>query len=1141
MATAHAGVRLPAFMLVAMLSVAVSSAGGSRFRSVQVLVALADASPVAGATIAASAWETTTQRRDRLTSTSPLRKPLAAGLTGADGELALRVPDLPVVALDVEAEGIVPRRVSVPRGEDRVVIVVSAATPLRATLVWKGVGQEGVTLVWLCEDGAEIARRSGPGGELVLPVLLEPDRCSVEVLDPRWVLAGDGCQAERKTCLLRLAEAEVFDGRVVASDGETPVAGAAITMGECRRIQSNAQGRFTLRGFVDRSFDMIARRGAMVGVRSDNPPGERITLRPGVVIRGTVHDARNRRPVEGARVTVGRGGRGGFESVLTGKDGSFAVGPGIANPHEAMWLEVEHPSFVPWRQQHWITGQPPIDVELEPALVVGVVRDEEGHPVAGAFVQCSSASYVAATVPVRDCGDSLTDGDGRFRLFARSSGFGGASLGVLRKGYAPTWARMPDRPEQESLDQPHEVTIALARGVEVPVQVADEAGQPVEGAEVDAGTSGAQRRLSVVGAAADSFTVRTDREGRVVLRLTEGDLWRVEARAPGFLSQDVYCQLPRADVISLVLRRAVSVHGRVLSVDGVPVPEATVCLGMDGPLVAETDAGGRFHLRDLEPGVHRLGIDAGGVWTRRHVTAPAEDVTLTVRTLGRVAGRVTDAVTGKPVRRFRVGLAERHDKEGRFSLNDRWPGPDRIEAEAEGYRPGGVDVVVPEEGEVNADIALQPGCLLEGIVFGPDDNLGKEAKIHVSRIGPGGSSSQSDQWSTWSDGTFSRWTLCGRLRMEISHPSYRGATLDVDTTAGRSVEVRLRPPLTLNGTVEDGKGKSVAGARVWASMAESESTCAHSTTAEDGAFRLEGIPYDRVTLEVRASGFEKLRLKGVDGAEQVRLRLAPEDEKKPVAVLTARLLNPPGDVGVGLLAAFRDGKEVASAFYGKGSQRCRLELPVDGAIELRSRASVGLSGKGRGWVHAEPTTVSVRRGEEKEVDVRFGPVIIDLRVTANGAVLPYADVSVASIDPTARRGLEVELGADGSASGLGPLLPGSYEFVVSADELAAPYRLVHEIVQSGVVELDLQPVILRGAVLAPGGVPVTGAVVDLATSGAERARRVVTGSAGLFRFFDVAPGPTHLTVSAPGLETRTLELEVAPSGSPDVRIDLRRP
>lgn len=926
-----------ATLLAAVLSVAFPSWGAASSRIARILVAQADATPVAGAHVAAFAWETPAQRRGRLFSANPVPKPLAAGLTGSDGSVTLRVPDLPVLAFDVVAEGFMPRRLSVPRGDDRPVIVVSHAVPTCGHAVWNGVGQEGVTIVWLSEDGTEILRRSGPGGELQVPfVPTGHGRIAAQVLDPRFSSHAKSSVASDGAFVVGLSRGQDFDGRVTEPDGIAPAGSATITMGEGRTTRSDEQGRFTIRHYVPGSGEVVVRKGSLVGTLSRQSPAEQVTLTPGVFLRGRVRDLLSGRPIAGGLVSADRGG---FEAVLTGEDGTFELGPGVPIGREETRISVQHPGFEPLQTSVRLDSASPIELDLASSPVEGVVVDPDGHPVGGALVQCLERRGVA-TVMTADCGESLTDGNGRFRLLARP--------------------------------------------------------------------------------------------------------------------------------------------------------------------------------------------------------------------FGRVIGQVRNAADDSPVRRFSIPSANRLsgqdrefvDRDGRFVLDDVGPGAITMEVEADGYLPAVADVLVPEEGEVEADFRLDRGCWLEATTFGPDGQPAETAEVRITAVDQPAAIPQLDTLSHFSQGVFGRWTWCGPVRMEVSSREYRSALVEVDTTVVGRVEVRLGTPQTLRGAIVDEVGEPVPGAEVCAGRPATHAFYPCVVSEDDGSFVLAKLRDDRVSIEVRARGFDTLSLPDVPVSEAAALRLVLRRPPEAPAVVSGRLLGLPEDFHFCEVGAYRGDEKVAEDVVVR-SEHYRVEFPGGGRITMRStvcgvRLGVRLAGESFGCLHFEPVEVDARAGQETEADLRVGSLVLSLRVSVNETPLSWAVVWAKPVWGSKGTGMVVRCDHEGLATGLEPFPAGLFEFEVNSPVLAAPYRFVREIRQSGVVHLDLRPALLQGAVTGPDGLPVAGAVVDLATPAAGHPRRVVTGGTGTFRFFDVAPGPVRLTVSASGFETRSDDIHVPSTSLADARINLSR-
>ena len=70
---------------------------------------------------------------------------------------------------------------------------------------------------------------------------------------------------------------------------------------------------------------------------------------------------------------------------------------------------------------------------------------------------------------------------------------------------------------------------------------------------------------------------------------------------------------------------------------------------------------------------------------------------------------------------------------------------------------------------------------------------------------------------------------------------------------------------------------------------------------------------------------------------------------------------------------------------------------------------------------------------------------------------------------------------------------------------------------------------IRGQVVDQTGITITGATVKLIRDGELTGQEVTTDEDGKFYFFNVLPGPFHLSFSSPGLETREISAALDPS------------
>jgi len=76
-----------------------------------------------------------------------------------------------------------------------------------------------------------------------------------------------------------------------------------------------------------------------------------------------------------------------------------------------------------------------------------------------------------------------------------------------------------------------------------------------------------------------------------------------------------------------------------------------------------------------------------------------------------------------------------------------------------------------------------------------------------------------------------------------------------------------------------------------------------------------------------------------------------------------------------------------------------------------------------------------------------------------------------------------------------------------------------------------RPGIITGLVIGPVGAPVVGATVTLAREGGASPTETVVDADGRFAFVNLAAGPFHLTVSAPGFAASTVAGQLAPGAT----------
>lgn len=380
-------------------------------------------------------------------------------------------------------------------------------------------------------------------------------------------------------------------------------------------------------------------------------------------------------------------------------------------------------------------------LKLTPGRTVGgVVRDQQGQPLAGAGVQLTFESHdpEGANRTAMAYGSAETGADGRWT-------FAGAPADPRRVGVHVHHPDVVLRSAHHQLEpggfepmNDKALVTVVTHGVPVPGVVLDEQGKPVADAEVTPDSFGV------------TSVVRADDRGRFTLRGVAPGRRQLAARAPGFAPQllDVTVAEPPADAapVEFRLAKGVALRGRVVDDRGEPVAGAAVGVHRwrDGNVLSLVGTGvktgddGRFTWADAPPDPLALKVYKEGFDRLEGVPAtpggPGE-VTLTIRRPVVLRGRVRDNDTGAAVEKFNVQYrANRKDGSSVGSSRDGAGGafevafPDRgetyaVRVEADGYLPAESPPLPPPKAGEDAlthDVWLRKGKLITGTILRPD-------------------------------------------------------------------------------------------------------------------------------------------------------------------------------------------------------------------------------------------------------------------------------------------------------------------------------------------------------------------------------------------------------------------------------------
>lgn len=422
------------------------------------------------------------------------------------------------------------------------------------------------------------------------------------------------------------------------------------------------------------------------------------------------------------------------------------------------------------------------------------------------------------------------------------------------------------------------------------VHVLDESGAPLSGATVRAG---------------EANTAVTDADG----------IATIDGIEPGWTSVAVSHAMPAVATLGLsledgscgviertvTLRRGAPLGGRVLSPDGVPLPDALVEVWCDEhrTLYLETDANGTWLAPAMQPGEFEVRASADGYARGRAVTGTHGGRTarldVDVRTArgARLCGVVRDA-TGVPVADARIYTEmqpgdDRHgttDAAGRFDIQGLGAGRHHVSVAGGRWRSSVVmpadgeelelDVTLPAEAaaatatscapsrERSAAPAPTPTATLIGRVLRDGAPVSRFAILRRGNAA-----------YRWIAGPAMIHTPDGRFTLsDLRQPSCSvhvlalgSAWANTDTVIlppGETVDlgdIALVPGVRITGTVHDSRGAAVGGATVTVGsrahsdhgpLADAVDGYFEATTDARGAFAIEGVHLRHRNTRIRA-------------------------------------------------------------------------------------------------------------------------------------------------------------------------------------------------------------------------------------------------------------------------------------------------
>jgi len=988
---------------------------------------------------------------------------------------------------------------------------------------------------------------AGPDGTFTIPDA--PEGKGRLVADAGEAGFGEGTGLvlplpEGKSATVSLGRPASLEGRVVDAKTLRAVPRAKVSVGRGARrltVRSGPDGRYVFAPVLPGAWSFQADEPRFVLLRKNIEIafGEAkkldAPLVPGATLAGRVTDESGQ-PVSGAQGALAPATLTGIAALLrqartggaapafrTAADGTFRASR--LAPSENQRLIVSHPEYAASTVGgiNLLPGQTSANVAVvlqRGAVIAGVVRDKDGHPVEGAEAEVQQGMNfrgvrggAAAQISVLPGSDGArgrpvvrTGADGRFE--ARGFSPGDYSLSIRKSGYATERIDPVKVPESGS---PEALAVTLGPGAAITGVVRQRSGAPAGGWSVLASEAG----TSTLGSRARGNMNPTGPDGLFVLEgLKPGQPYDLQLFGGPGIGPSRKNVVPPAEGVEIVAAGTGRISGRTVDAQtGRPVPEYAV---------------------SYEP--ERSG--GGGVF----------------RIVNRMAGQRLTGMGEK---------TEVRSDDGTFQLDDVPPGTWSVVVEAKGYQRARAGNVVVEEGGSVRDVEVKAslGSALRGRVL--DAVSGRPVPNATVTHGPAGTGGGSgplallagaasdEETSTDADGVFALDGLVpGKVSLTAKHPDYSDATQTVDLKEGTAAaEIKLTPGNALGGLVLSDAQQPLQGASV---VLQSAGDAGFGRGMLGGGQSAVSDAFGRFRFDHLASGRYSLvaSLRNRSSATQtIVLQDGPSRDDAVLQVAAGATLQ---GVVTGLPDSWRNGMTISAS--GADSYSGMTRTGSDGRFQFSGvppgtatlRATAGdFTGSSRSVLKQ----VEMPDGQPVvETEIVFDPgYALSGRVTRGGQPLPGVTVVANLIGGGGRQASSQT--DDGGSYRMEGLAAGTYNVMAMPNVLGGSTRS-QQVTLSGdqSVDIAIPSAKLGGMVVdIEAKMPLPDAVVQITTAdpkaastGGRMVRSATTDSSGAFQITDLDAVAYTVNIQKPDYVFDKRDVTAAEQGTDGLTLEMSR-